>query len=248
MLICLSGPKGSGKDTAAQPLLDVGFTRINFADELKWLCAEVFDFSPLSMESQVEKERPFDQSLVITGNHLLAMVERERINLPGNDGYQCWDVLSDFRKYYLGIELPSLRALLQWIGTAFREQVCNDFWINIWREKVLSARANLGRVVCTDMRYANERQAARDIGGVLIYISRPGCGSGDSHASENDFGNPEVDYNMIITNDGDIQRLQNRTATDVLLSGGTFWQDGLDRADIDALHLYYTGRTKRQED
>lgn len=244
MLICFTGPKGSGKDTAAQPLLDVGFVRINLADELKWLCAEVFDFSPLSMESQVEKERLFDKPLVINEEHISKIVgdEYHRIADGPNQSRKVDIAIVKMETAYLGLQLHSLRALLQWIGTAFRDQVDQHFWINIWRDKVLSARASLGRVVCTDVRYANERQAVRDIGGVLVYIDRPDCGTGDSHASENDFGHM-AEYHRRIVNTESVKILQERAAA-IAITGHSAL---LKQMPLDALHLYYTGLPAPQE-
>lgn len=249
MLICFCGPKGSGKDTAAQPLLDVGFVRINLADELKWLCAEVFDFSPLSMESQEAKERQFEQPVVVTDDHISALVRLEMQNFRLDEGHSLYVLEHNLRSNYVGTQVHSLRGLLQWIGTAFREQVDKEFWIRIWREKVLAARAipslelhlpspPCKGVVCTDIRYANERQAARDIGGLLVYVDRPGCGGQDDHASENDFGDPRVDYDCVLKNAHSVEMLHDEAAETALF----MTPDAVHiYAPVRALNLYFTG-------
>jgi len=234
MLIAIAGPKGSGKDTAAQPLLDVGFRRINFSDELKWLACEIFNFTRGQCESQEAKERPFDQPLAIDDEHIIRLVTHE---------YRHPDLDASITRMiaaYAGLELPSLRALLQWIGTAFRNQVSKDFWIDAWRNKVNRHRATGARVVCTDVRYANERQAVRDIGGVLFYVDRPGLAANDQHASENDFGD-ETEYDFVFTNDQGIEQLQDRVAARAIC-GNRHLLTAI--SPLDALHLYFTGRPK----
>ena len=68
-IICFTGPKGSGKDTAARYLLNQNpelsfhqiFQQINFADPLKKACGLIFGFTDLEMSDALLKEKVMDR-------------------------------------------------------------------------------------------------------------------------------------------------------------------------------------------
>lgn len=85
------------------------------------------------------------------------------------------------------------RQFMQMLGTEFgRELLGQDLWVNAWRrvvarhlEEALVDGAPL-RVVCDDVRFANEAAAIRTLGGRVVMLTRRGAGSksGFSHPSE----------------------------------------------------------------
>ena len=85
------------------------------------------------------------------------------------------------------------RQFMQLLGTEFgRDLLGPDLWVNAWRrtvtchlEEALVDGAPL-RIVCDDVRYANEAAAIRGLGGQVVLLTRQGAGSksGFSHPSE----------------------------------------------------------------
>lgn len=68
----------------------------------------------------------------------------------------------------------SPRHMLQLLGTeAIRTTFGDNFWIKRWL-------SDYGRMVCgtsvsiTDVRFNNEAQMVRDLGGIVVHIQRPG--------------------------------------------------------------------------
>ena len=79
----------------------------------------------------------------------------------------------------------SPRQFMQRLGTEFgRDQVGRDFWVKQW----LQARLPIcnSRIVADDVRFTNEAQAVRMLGGIIIEVRREGAGSasGAGHISE----------------------------------------------------------------
>lgn len=77
------------------------------------------------------------------------------------------------------------RRMMQLAGTEFGRQMVHDqLWV---RSCLMRAQAdvNAGRsVVISDVRFDNEAEAIRRVGGAVWRIERPGAGVAGSHASE----------------------------------------------------------------
>lgn len=78
-----------------------------------------------------------------------------------------------------------------------RDWIGDDFWLNAWREGLPVGQP----VVVDDVRFENEAQAIRDLGGVVIEIKRPGLEPSD-HRSECP---PAAEY--VVTNNGSVEGL-----------------------------------------
>lgn len=103
------------------------------------------------------------------------------------------------------------RQFMQLLGTEFaRELIGPDLLAFAWRravarhlEEALVDGAPL-RIVCDDVRYANEAAAIRKLGGRVVLLQRSGAGSksGFSHPSE------ELDFipDKSVGNDGAIEQ------------------------------------------
>lgn len=75
----------------------------------------------------------------------------------------------------------SMRWFLQVLGTeCMRLQVRQDFWINRLAVTMLTVPMN---TVITDVRFENEAAMIRELGGVLVEVTRPGT-EGSAHASD----------------------------------------------------------------
>lgn len=106
------------------------------------------------------------------------------------------------------VTIPELgvtaRHLLQTLGTEWgRTCVAPDVWLKCWQ----AAAKRHPRVVADDVRFPNEAQLIRDMGGQLWCIVRPGVEAATTHASEGGLAGWEFD--RVIVNDGTLRELLN---------------------------------------
>ena len=67
------------------------------------------------------------------------------------------------------------RYLMQTLGTEWgRKLICPDVWVNSWASRVAHANAWDGRVVADDVRFPNEVDRIRVLGGEIWRIVRTG--------------------------------------------------------------------------
>lgn len=92
-----------------------------------------------------------------------------------------------------GKEIPHLllggktpRFALQTLGTEWgRKTISEELWIGLARHRLNRALDAGERIVFDDVRFANEAQMVRVIGGIVIHIDRPGLPPiSQAHASE----------------------------------------------------------------
>lgn len=98
----------------------------------------------------------------------------------------------------LGGKTP--RYAMQTIGTEWgRDMISPSLWIDVWKERVKS----LDLVVTEDVRFPNEAEAVRALGGVLVRIER-GDTFKPAHASE------VMDFaaDIVIRNDSDLSQFR----------------------------------------
>lgn len=182
-LVGFVGLKRSGKDTAAQALVDRGWTRMAFADPLK----------EMSMKLRgVWVEVP-------EGVHLDAAVPV----LRGSAGHG-----GSFAQYHyvveaLGMEqakelIPDVRRLLQTLGTdCVRGTFGSTAWSGLAEQNIHEALTRGESVVLTDVRFDEELDLVRRLGGITIGVWRGDLDSlnealesegervgGDTHESE----------------------------------------------------------------
>lgn len=76
---------------------------------------------------------------------------------------------------------PEVRRLLQVMGTEVgRKMFGNDVWIN----KALSGLSQEDRVVISDVRFPNEAEAIKKLGGMVWRINRSNASAVNGHPSE----------------------------------------------------------------
>lgn len=112
----------------------------------------------------------------------------------------------------------SPRHLLQTLGTEWgRDCIAPDVWLKCWRRNVQYYLSNDLPVICDDVRFANEANLVRELGGELWMITRPGARRRGEHASEgglDDF--PYFDRRL--SNDGSLVDLYQAVRRVVELS------------------------------
>lgn len=106
------------------------------------------------------------------------------------------------------------RHLMQTLGYEWgRRMVHSDLWVDLWRQSVNCAG---GLIVVDDLRFPNEAQAVREMGGTVWRIIRPGIPVMD-HASERCMA--EIAVDLTLTNGGsiaDLERLVDAAASSFL--------------------------------
>lgn len=95
----------------------------------------------------------------------------------------------------------SARHAMVTLGTEWgRTYLGEDCWIRAWK-----ATKPDGNVVCDDVRFQNEADMIRKMGGVVVQIQRPGCGPGEHQSEVIDF-----DPDFIVINSGVKADLESR--------------------------------------
>ena len=105
------------------------------------------------------------------------------------------------------------RLLLQWWGTEFKRKMVSDtYWLDKLQNWILQ-HCNTERevVVVPDVRFLNEVEMIKQLGGVVIKIHRPGITTEDNHISETGLDDYK-DWDGIITNNSDLEALELKTA------------------------------------
>ena len=100
-------------------------------------------------------------------------------------------------------ESSGVRSFLQHLGTEGGRDILGE---NVWVEAAMRKVRPGGKYVFTDVRYANEAEAIKALGGKVIRVERPGCGPANGHRSE--IAMDGWDFDGLIRNDGSIHDLK----------------------------------------
>lgn len=126
----------------------------------------------------------------------------QSVNVDAGRGRLKWTVQGlgwdDAKRHH-----PEVRAILQRLGVGARKVFGENFWV----EQALGGVTPSAKVAISDVRFLNEAQAVKNLGGLMIKVSRPGF-TGDGHASEVDLADYEFDYEIV--NDGSLVELERK--------------------------------------
>lgn len=91
----------------------------------------------------------------------------------------------------------SFRAFAEGVGTEWgRKQFHPELWVNINRLAIAAKLARGEKLVVDDMRFPNEYQAIKDLGGQCVRVFRPGAAK-PSLPSEGHLQDFEFDFDVI---------------------------------------------------
>lgn len=177
-VVGLVGLRGSGKDTAAQFLVDLGWRRIAFADALYLEVAEAFGVTIEFLQRRETKETPLQE---------LALQ-----NCKDDIFVACVLAIEDARFTAEGLPHPGVvaqlsaprspREILQLWGTEYRRQMYNDDYWRAQVQRTIQANPDVNFVI-TDVRFPDEGHLVEgDLGGQLGRIHRPGLGGANDKA------------------------------------------------------------------
>lgn len=171
-IIAFTGYKQSGKDTAANYLVrEHSYKKIAFADPIREIC---------------EKLNPIVGDMVLD-YHL------------GSYGVQAniYQVRYNVAVDYFGYDkaknrYPEMRRILQKIGTEVGREMFDE---NIWVDWALSRMKRGDNIAVSDLRFKNEEEAIRSMGGWIIRLVREDLDS--DHPSETEIQNIDADWTII---------------------------------------------------
>lgn len=109
------------------------------------------------------------------------------------------------------------RYLMQTLGTEWgRNMIHPELWTRACAQRIHDALARNQNVVISDVRFENEAEMIRSLGGEIWFVYRPGVVLPDgAHVSETSIGRIQSDH--VIDNDASIPALRGRVAA--LLAG-----------------------------
>ena len=158
-LVGFVGLKRSGKDTAAQALVDRGWTRMAFADPLKEMSMKL-----RGVWVQVPAGVELDAVIPSVGGGLLGR----------GGGFAQYHYVVDA----LGMEkakdlVPDVRTLLQTLGTdCVRGTFGSTAWVELAEQNIHEALTRGESVAVTDVRFDEELDLVRRLGGITIGVWR----------------------------------------------------------------------------
>lgn len=185
-VIGLTGYARSGKDAVAAILHDLaGYQRFALADPVREMALAIDPYVPVISEDHY---------------HLFRLSE-----------------LVDKHGWTEAKNIGEVRRLLQHIGTeGVRDIIGQETWIELWRRRashVVLGPEGTGRIVCTDVRFPNEADVVRELGGEVWRIERPGVQAVNGHVS--DAGVNAIRADVVVKNVGTLHDL--RTGVEALL-------------------------------
>lgn len=161
-IVGISGKMGVGKTTLARYAISkMGGTKIAFADVVKEECEEFLLQHSILFEERNLYGTPEDKA--------------ERFVLPDHMPPQITRILHQAS----GEGTLSFRELMQLWGTEYRRAQDESYWTNQGRNKILNT---LGHVYMDDVRFLQEADVIKGMGGKLIRVERDVKRS--DHASE----------------------------------------------------------------
>ena len=103
---------------------------------------------------------------------------------------------------------PEIRRLLQELGVGGRHLFGLNFWVNqalnphIYEHPAVGVNKN---IVVTDVRFINEAETVKSLGGQIWRINRPGVGPVNNHVSETNLD--DWNFDAVINNNGGMEHL-----------------------------------------
>lgn len=105
------------------------------------------------------------------------------------------------------------RHLLQTLGTEWGRQCIHpEIWLRCWEARVRVWRSGANNIVVDDIRFPDEADLVRRLGGEMWLITRPGYTDSSGHASEGGL-KTYAHFTRTITNDGTLEDLTGKVTS-----------------------------------
>lgn len=193
-VVAFCGFKGSGKDTAADHLVEeYGYTKISLAYPLKAACKSIFDFSDEALWGASQFREEPDSRYVFAGKN---PVDGTPLTKVARDVHHYWLRESDGEWFP---QFVSPRVALQTLGTEWGRRLYENIWLDACLNHI--RRTGNDKHTISDVRFRNELDGVRSAGGVVVRLLRGERQS--SHPSELEMESiPLEDFNFVVANTG----------------------------------------------
>jgi hypothetical protein len=182
MIIGLTGYAQSGKDTVAKYLAGKGYKHLAFADPLRELALSI------------------NPTLHIEVTEIaLGYAPKQKIKL---------EALIEAVGYEKAEKNPAVMEFYQNLGQAMRNWEGDDYWVEATLHRLTDTNIDLLNpqhlmLVISDVRYKNEAKLIKDLGGVIIKVTRPTAVKLNDHPSEEEI----TTIDGTLRNEGTIEEL-----------------------------------------
>jgi hypothetical protein len=206
MIVGFAGKAASGKTTAARHMASLLPGEVEIIPMAMLLREEVESFLdnigssehiPLVYGCQEDKVRTF-----------YVDTEKARAACPRwNHFISEHEDIQDLTK----MTTVTVRRILQWWGTEYRRAQDADYWTKAWSEKVARNDLDTTHILVDDIRFMNELEALKAVGGLIVKIERPGFTGAGNHASETSLDDYN-DWDHVVANNGSLPEFLNKVA------------------------------------
>ena len=215
MIIGISGKKQTGKDEAGRiinNLCNDKFKVVKFADKLKDVLCVLTGCTREQLEDEDFKNKQLPECW---NAYVLESADEYGVYTNYYSSKKELDKAEELLRYDGNYNIISCkdntpityRQALQQIGTnLFRDRFHPNTWINA----TLSNIKNYEDIIITDVRFLNEIDTIKNLGGIVVRIERETVLK-DSHSSEmmlNDYNK----WNYVINNNGTLRDLEDEIA------------------------------------
>jgi hypothetical protein len=123
----------------------------------------------------------------------------------GYEPQRAWELVlhdKEFKVPEIGV---TVRHMLQTLGTEYGRQCLHPkVWLTCWQAQA----SRCDKVVADDVRFPNEADLVRSLGGEMWLVRRPGMVRTTDHASEG--GLDDCRFDQVIDNDGTLGELRSK--------------------------------------
>lgn len=223
MLISLSGRKQAGKSTLSKLLVKRGFKKISFADRLKQLIAQIFNWDVKILYSN-EKEIPLLEPVIWDKDKSDLLSKLTNVSIVFSNE----------------VTFQTPRHAMQYIGTEVLRKHEPNFHVN----SLLQSLDPNKNFVCDDMRFKNEFSALKLHNCVNVYIVRPELSEFSNHASETSLLRSDFDYIFLNNHTEEDLKFRFNKFVDAIIdpfnSEPQFWCDNPDSTCKHDIFLHKT--------
>ena len=193
-IIAFAGRCRSGKSELANICQEYGYEKLYFALPLKQLCADVLDIGIDGLNEA--KNNNTDIGLYIDNN--ICEILSDETEIP----------MEEVKKICFGKTINTVRELLQFVGTDLIRKYNDNWHVNKIKELIDHDK----NYVFDDVRFENELNLIKELGGDCWFVIRPKIDCVSNHESETsltwkNFGN------KIIINDSTLNVLKFKWKT-----------------------------------
>jgi hypothetical protein len=190
MIIILGGRKGNGKSSFSSELEKIGYTKISFADYLRYCISTIYNMDILKLKTQDGKAEILQEPLQWNEEYA-----RKLFILTG---------INDYPYLIIDKTFNTRRDALQYIGSDILRKYDDNFHV---KRTIQNIDPNKN-YVCDDIRYLNELNGLKNLGAVEFYVIRSNNFDISNHSSEVSLNWSDFRYQII--NNRELKSIQSK--------------------------------------